>query len=164
MRGRGLAGLGLVVALVAAPAALAHPERQAFFPDGSQGQVPGYRAGGGQLLVVCKGDSAQRIRESFKGRGRVTTRRRRHRLRLVRRCDFEHVQDAVNAARNGARIRILPGVYREEPSRAAPEPDPRCARDYDEIGGALLESGPTGRAAPRSPTTSSSASARTRRT
>ena len=50
-----------------------------------------------------------------------------------------------------------------EPSRANPDPDPRCANDYDEIGS------PLGRGSPatgprRSPTSSTSASARTRRT
>ena len=38
----------------------------------------------------------------------------------------------------------MPGVYREQPSRRAPEPDPRCADDYDEIGSSLLASGVAG--------------------
>ena len=32
--------VGLAAAALVAPAAFAHPERQAFFPDGSQGAVP----------------------------------------------------------------------------------------------------------------------------
>ena len=38
----------------------------------------------------------------------------------------------------------MPGVYREQPSRRAPEPDARCANDYDEIGSSLLASGVAG--------------------
>ena len=38
----------------------------------------------------------------------------------------------------------MPGVYREEPSRRAPEPDPNCANDYEEIGSSLLASGVAG--------------------
>ena len=123
--------MGLLGAALLAPAALAHPERQAFFPDGSQGAVPKYRSKGGQQLVVCKRNSAKRIRKIFAGK------RERNRLRLVRKCRFRHVQQAVNAASNNARIKILPGVYRERPSRRAPEPDPRCGEHYDEIGGGI---------------------------
>jgi hypothetical protein len=123
--------VGLLAAVLVAPAALAHPERPAFFPDGSQGAVPKYRTKGGQRLVVCKRDSAKRIRRIFAGK------RERKRLRLVRKCRFRHIQQAVNAASNNARIQILPGVYRERPSRRAPEPDPRCAEHYDEIGGGI---------------------------
>jgi hypothetical protein len=128
----------LAAALLLAPAAFAHPERQAFFPDGSVGAVPKYRSTGEQVLTVCKRDSARRIRRAFKGR------LEKRRLRQLRRCEFEHVQAAVNAAASNAIIRIMPGVYLEEPSRAAPEPDPRCAGDYDEIGGDILASGLTG--------------------
>ena len=49
----------------------------------------------------------------------------------------------MNAAHNGAIIRVMPGVYREEPSRRAPEPDERCKDDYDTIGSSILESGVT---------------------
>jgi hypothetical protein len=84
MRGRSLA-LGCAL-LLGAPAALAHPERHAFFPDGSVGAVPKYRTHGGQLLVVCKSDWAARIRRAFAGRGPKNTRLRRARLRLVKRC------------------------------------------------------------------------------
>jgi hypothetical protein len=34
-------------------------------------------------------------------------------------CRFRHIQAAVNAAPNGALIRIWPGLYKEEPSRKA---------------------------------------------
>src|SRR5215470_14834859 len=35
-------------------------------------------------------------------------------------CCFQHIQDAVNAASDDTDILVMPGVYREEPSRAAP--------------------------------------------
>ncbi len=122
---------GLLAAALIAPAASAHPERPAFFPDGSQGSVPTHRSKGGKRLVVCKPSSAKRIRRTFSGK------RERRRLRLVKKCRFRHIQQAVDAASNNARIKILPGVYRERPSLRAPEPDPKCSGDYDEIGGGL---------------------------
>jgi hypothetical protein len=39
-------------------------------------------------------------------------------------CRYRHIQQAVTAAPNGALIRIWPGLYREEPSRAVPEGKP----------------------------------------
>jgi hypothetical protein len=49
-------------------------------------------------------------------------------LSLLKRCQYHHIQRAVRAAANGFRIFVLPGRYREEPSRGAPYPDPRCRR------------------------------------
>jgi hypothetical protein len=49
-------------------------------------------------------------------------------------CDYEHIQAAVNAAPDGGLIQIWPGLYKEEPSRAAPslEPDsPDGTYSYD---------------------------------
>jgi hypothetical protein len=40
--------------------------------------------------------------------------------RLFKKCRYEHIQEAVNAAPDNSCIKIMPGVYREEPSRAAP--------------------------------------------
>ena len=45
--------LAVLVVALAAPAALAHPERQAYFPDGSVGSVPKYRGCAEQILIVC---------------------------------------------------------------------------------------------------------------
>jgi len=138
-----IAVAALLLAFV--PAAFAHPERTAHFPDGSTGAVPKFRATAGQILTVCKRDSAKRIRATFKGSSKLR-RQRRTRLRQLRKCRFRHIQAAVDKAFNGALIRVMPGVYKEEPSRRNPEPDPRCADDYDTIGGPL-ESGPTGEGA-----------------
>src|SRR3712207_6075993 len=101
-------GIGLALALIPA-AASAHPERPSFFPDGT-GTTPQLRFKGPKR-VVCKSDSKARIKKWPAGKAK------RRNLRLLRSCRYEHVQAAVNDARNGDRILILPGVYREEPSR-----------------------------------------------
>lgn len=134
--GRGtLAAAAAVWALAALPStALAHAERPSYYPNFDPitksfgdpfGAVPEIR-NSGPRLVVCKKDSARRLRREFSGA------RLRTRLALLERCRFEHIQEAVNAARNGTRILVMPGVYREEPSQAAPEPDPKCKDMYTE--------------------------------
>src|SRR5262245_1897546 len=115
---RWLVGAALI-ALSAPCAAHAHRERPTTFPDPSRGSVPRFRTGG-ETLVVCKPDSRQLILSlpaSLRGRN----------LKLLKRCTFEDIQTAVNAAKNRTRILVLPGVYREEPSRAAQSPDPACS-------------------------------------
>ena len=122
---RGL--LAALIALLAVPAlALAHAERKAHYPDHRTGSVPKYRTTG-PAHVVCKADSEQRIRDGVRN-----SRARERNLKLVGRCRYRHIQAAVNAARNGHRVLVLPGVYREEPSRAKPDPDPKCSEHYEE--------------------------------
>ena len=127
MRQRG--GRRLTVATVGALAlaagnAGAHPERPTAFPDGT-GKVPVIRTAG-PSVIVCKADSGRRIARIADKRVRARNRR------LLRRCAFEHIQQAVDAADNGTRILILPGVYREEPSRAVANPAPACKDMYVE--------------------------------
>jgi hypothetical protein len=56
--------------------------------------------------VVCKGDSRRLIN------GTVAEPAARERnLALLRGCGYRHIQAAVNAATNGGRILVLPGVY-----------------------------------------------------
>lgn len=129
------AAAALAVALlpVGAPA---HPERPTVFPK-PQGEVPTYRKSGPRL-VVCKKNSRKLIRRSFKGRGKKMRRARNRRLRLVKACRFRHVQAAVTRARTGQRILILPGVYREQPSRAVPFDGYKvgpCGEDYAQTEG-----------------------------
>jgi hypothetical protein len=108
--------------------ASAHPERNARFPDpdvcfgGPPCKVPAIRTTGPKL-VVCKPDSEERLRRIYAG-DRSTL---RSRLRLLEQCRFRHIQQAVDAARNGTRILIMPGVYREEPSRRVPFTPDRCS-------------------------------------
>ena len=112
-------GFATVGALVLTPAlALAHPERPSYFPDGT-GTTPQVRHTGPKR-VVCKPDSKKRIAKWPNGKAK------RRNLALLKNCRYEHVQAAVNDAKNGERILILPGVYREEPSRKFPNPDPKC--------------------------------------
>jgi hypothetical protein len=138
------AGLLALALAVSAPTAVAHPERHAFFPNGDTGAVPAYRTHAKQVVYVCKKDSAQRIRRAFRGRSPARRALRRERLRQLRRCHLRNIQTAVDRARSGAIIRIMPGVYRERPSTRRPEPDPACANDYETIGGELLATGGIG--------------------
>ena len=113
-------GIGLIVLALLPAAAFAHEERPAFFPVHANGKVPVYRATG-SALVVCKADSRRRIRTQLRGK------LRKRNLALLKRCRYRHIQAAVTAAHSGQRILLLPGLYREEPSRAAARNDPRCA-------------------------------------
>ena len=47
-------------------------------------------------------------------------------IKLLRRCRVASIQAAVNASHNNDRVEILPGVYTEPRSRAAPTHDPAC--------------------------------------
>jgi hypothetical protein len=144
MRG-GVAVLGAcaLALAVAAPAAFGHAERPSYFPNfdsatkrfdpppavGPPGKVPAYR-NRGTALVVCKPDSRRRI-AALPRRTRAQRAVRNRNLRYLRHCAFNHIQAAVNAARSGTRILVLPGQYNEEPSRGEPDPDPKCAAMYD---------------------------------
>lgn len=133
--------LALVAAVLPA-AASGHAERASFYPDHEQGSVPKYRKGG-PALVVCKRDSAKRIR---KLRGKARKRNRN----LLRKCRFRHIQDAVEKARNNTRILVLPGLYLEEPSREVPLEDPKCKDLYVDRGGAQVANYEYHRTCPRS--------------
>jgi hypothetical protein len=52
---------------------------------------------------------------------------------LAKRCKFHAIQLAVNASHNNDRVVVMPGVYTEPASRAAPTQDPKCAK-YKEDG------------------------------
>jgi hypothetical protein len=124
--------LVLIAALVAGGTfvmqASAHPERNATFPvpsvcyGGPPCAVPRVRASG-PSLVVCKPDSADRLRRAF-ARDRRTLAAR---LALLERCRYRDIQAAVDAARNRTRILVMPGVYLEEPSRRIPFTPAKCS-------------------------------------
>ncbi len=118
--------LGLLALLLLPAAAWGHAERATFYPEHDKGSRPAMDASKGKSLIVCKQDSSKRIKAIFKGKGPKTTKLRKGRLKQVRKCKFEHVQQAVDAAESGDRILLLPGIYREEPSRALPVRDPKC--------------------------------------
>ena len=52
---------------------------------------------------------------------------RRTNIKLLRRCRFNSIQDAVTASHNNDRVEIMPGLYTEPKSRAKPTNDPACA-------------------------------------
>ncbi|MGI5281804.1 right-handed parallel beta-helix repeat-containing protein [Nonomuraea polychroma] len=110
--------------LLSAGVAFAHEEREVSFPDGT-GTVPRLRTGEPDVLV-CKSDKADFERRIAKFPVALQERNRD----LFAKCQengVRHLQEAVDQAdRPGMTIAILPGLYREEPSHAAPTGD--CAR------------------------------------
>jgi hypothetical protein len=133
-----------LLALVLVPLALGHPEHPTLFPTVAQakaGGVPTYRTSG-PFVVVCQPDSRPRLlaewpTRRFRTRGGKRTpvyaAALRYRLRLLARCRFHSIQAAVNHARSGYRVLIMPGVYTEPASRAVPVGGyhrPPCANDY----------------------------------
>ena len=116
--------LGLVLGLVVSTgAALGHEERETSFPDGS-GSVPAYRPLiATPNLVVCTADSKKRIKKIGDRKLRKVNRR------LLKKCEFDSIQDAVNAVtKRGTTIYLLPGVYREERYRGRPA----CADQFED--------------------------------
>ena len=117
-------GVTLLVGVLAAPSpALAHEEREAVAPVGN-GTVPVYRTEGPTLLV-CKTD-----RLDFESRvAGFAEELKAANLALFDQCQasgYRHVQEAVNNVKQpGMIIKILPGVYYEEPSLEDPAGD--CA-------------------------------------
>jgi hypothetical protein len=52
---------------------------------------------------------------------------RRFNIKLLRRCHYNSIQVAVTDSGNNDRVEIMPGLYPEPQSRAAPTHDPKCA-------------------------------------
>jgi hypothetical protein len=125
MRAVAVAIAALVLLALLPATAGAHAERATFFPDASKGQRPKHRSHG-PSRVVCKPDSKRRLKRSWKGAAEQTARRRRYLLTVLKRCGYRHIQQAVNAAKTGDRILIMPGVYKEEPSRKIPVAQKKC--------------------------------------
>lgn len=116
----------LVVVGLMPTVATAHDERAAEFPDGS-GSVPRYRPMvADPHLVACKPDSRARIMRIDDARLRATN------LRLLGQCEYEHIQDAVDAVtKKGTTVYVLPGTYREDPHRS----QPKCAERFEKEDG-----------------------------
>ncbi|MGH2978572.1 MAG: right-handed parallel beta-helix repeat-containing protein, partial [Solirubrobacterales bacterium] len=105
-----LALAALAAAALTMPAgAGAHAERATFFPDPDAADFPGIRSTG-PALVVCADDSKQRIKQFH---GKIRARQQR----LLKDCEYDSIQAAVNDAQNNMRILVLPGVYEELGSR-----------------------------------------------
>jgi hypothetical protein len=125
--------VSLLVALCLPLAAQAHPERTTAFPYPAKGHVPKYRTAG-PSLVVCKPVSKKLLRRMYRHDHKTLVRR----MRTYKRCRFGNIQTAINHAKSGYRILIMPGVYRETPSRrvsfGAPGKPP-CAKNYVTVEG-----------------------------
>jgi hypothetical protein len=96
----------------------------------------------GVTRVVCKRDSMKRLTSSVHhallvgyslrphDRRRLSTSRAawlvRFNARLRANCAYRDIQAAVTASRNNDRVVVMPGVYKEMPSRKAPTDDPKC--------------------------------------
>ena len=124
-----------LVAMALLPAmASGHPERPTVFPElggiPKKDPLPTYRSKG-PSNVVCKSDSRARLRKIF--RSKADKRVLASRLKTLKRCKFSDIQPAINAAKSGYRILIMPGVYQEMASRktpfGAPGQEP-CPNDY----------------------------------
>jgi hypothetical protein len=93
--------------------------------------------------VVCKSYSLHRLRDSLadaraNGYKLRPLGRRMHvsearaqwilslNQELFRMCSYHSIQDAVNDSGNNDRVVIMPGIYTEPKSRAAPTDDPKC--------------------------------------
>ncbi len=100
-----LAG-GLLAA--AGTSASAHEERPTSFPDGS-GKVPKFKGyDNPNSRVVCRPESRSRIKKMPAGA------RKQLNQRLIRRCDYGSIQDAINSIKKrGTSIYVLPGLYEE---------------------------------------------------
>ncbi|MCW2958939.1 MAG: putative cell wall binding repeat 2, partial [Solirubrobacterales bacterium] len=101
----------LVAAALMPAAASAHPERTTAFPAAAgkppePGGIPVYRSSG-PSVVVCKPGSKRLLQRIFKNDRRVL----KSRLATLKRCRFRDIQPAVNAAKTGFRVLLMPGVY-----------------------------------------------------
>jgi hypothetical protein len=96
-----------------------------------------------KVMVVCQPDSLSRLEASIadarqngftnrpsspaKPFSRSQARKLRNfNRRLENRCQFDSIQDAVDATNNHDRVVVMPGVYSEPDSRDAPTNDPSC--------------------------------------
>ena len=98
----------------------------------------------GDTRVVCQPDSLQRLNASLasaqttgyklresqppiKVSKSVAQKLSGFNQKLFAACTFDSIQAAVTASGNNDRIEVMPGVYTEPASRAAPTHDPACA-------------------------------------
>jgi hypothetical protein len=110
----------------------------------------------GTARVVCQTDSLQRARASIadaEASGYVLRPSQpriflsaAHADQLVHineqlfgHCRYDDIQSAIDASGNNDRVVIMPGLYTEPASRAAPTPDPACAKYRNDVtaGGAV---------------------------
>jgi hypothetical protein len=123
----------LAAALLLPTGASSHPERTTSFPYPATGHVPTFRKTGPRV-VVCKGNSKKLLKREFRHRPKIL----RGRLALLKKCRFRDIQAGINRAGSNYRVMIMPGLYREKPSRAVPFGGPGqepCINDYITVEG-----------------------------
>ncbi len=120
--------------------------------------------GPGKVRVVCKGKrggvSFRLLKRSVRGARKAggyvlrpsqgmenfsrkkAKRLRKLNARLVEKCRYRSVQDAINDSGNNDRVVVMPGRYREPASRRSPVNDPKCNPSMlqEDQGGALTPS------------------------
>ena len=117
--------------LLGATGVLAHNERPCTSPP-RPGTLPDANRKNSNTIVVCKASSRPTKAQHRDIHARLATATGAalaqaqaeeaawHRnARLFKKCRYEHIQEAATAATDNTDILVLPGVYREEPSRAA---------------------------------------------
>ena len=123
----------LALLVLVASVASAHRERQIASPV-RPGPVPPIGRKNAKSIVVCKASSKptrsahkaiiQRIKHPSSpedlAQAKLDDAAWHRNAKLIKRCAYQHIQDAVNAATDDTDIFVMPGLYREEPSRARP--------------------------------------------
>jgi hypothetical protein len=99
---RALVAFVLLAAAIQLNPAAAHKERPTLSPA-RPGHVPNLNRTPTETIDVCKTGE----------------------------CKYKHIQAAVNAAHDGALIRVWPGTYHEEPSLAFPDPEDKGGHPAD---------------------------------
>jgi hypothetical protein len=123
----------VAASLFLALSASGHPERTTSFADQATGHVPTYRRSGPKR-VVCKPNSRKLLMREFPAGSRAL----RSRLSLLKACRFSDIQAAINSSKSNYRVMILPGTYKEVPSRKVPFGGPGqepCKNDYVTVEG-----------------------------
>ena len=98
----------------------------------------------GETRVVCKPDSLQRVQASVKRARKhgydirptdhrsLSASKARSLLavnkRLFQQCRYRHIQAAVTDSGNNDRVVVMPGLYKERPSRRQPTYDKSCKK------------------------------------
>jgi hypothetical protein len=111
-----IAALACVAVFTSAGVALAHRERPIDSPVRS-GSVPDENRVLPNEITVCKPTAFRPLQQHGNGTGNGLV---RIRARTVQRCKYSNIQEAVNAASDNTVIHVMPGVYREDPSRRQP--------------------------------------------
>jgi hypothetical protein len=114
-----------LTALLLCGTAYAHSERPFADFGPRPGALPNINRHNPTTLVVCKPSSRPTLAQHADIHSRLPAAQAEetawHRnAKLFRKCRYEHIQAAVDAAGNDTTILVMPGVYREEPSRAQP--------------------------------------------